>query len=115
MALPFNVYVPSDDSTLIAMGIRPRSAIVASQEQRYPDNPVIYYEGNLIGADNLHRFTERLSCAAGRASVQYPTTALARVPLADLTLVGTYDLKNHVLSVTDEHALAAWLDGEALA
>lgn len=111
----FNVYVPSPESNLLALGIAGRSAIVASPQQRDPQNPVVYYEGNLLGASNLNRFVERLLHAAGRASVRYPTTAMMAVPRDQLTRVGTYDLEAQALEVSDRPALLAGLDGEGLA
>lgn len=35
----------------------------------------VYYEGNVYGAVNLHDYTQRLYCAAGRALTSAPTTA----------------------------------------
>jgi len=45
---------------------------------------LIYYEGNLYGADNLKTFNERIQCAAGRAYTKYPTVAFSGVLREDL-------------------------------
>ena len=40
------------------------------------DRTTVYYEGNLNGASNLERYSERLVCAAGRLFKTYPTIAM---------------------------------------
>jgi len=112
----FNVYVlAAAASDLTKFSIAKRSAIVASVNQRELEHTLIYYEGNIYGASNLQHYTERLSCAAGRAAHHYPTMAMEQVPSTDLTLVGTYDLDSHQFKVTDQPSLDSWLDGETVA
>lgn len=41
------------------------------------DRVVLFYEGNLFEASNMHAPEERVTCAFGRAATSYPTTAMA--------------------------------------
>jgi len=110
----FNVFVPADSTSALKLGLHPRSAVVASVVQREPANVLAYYEGNLYGASNLQRFSERLNQASGRAVQSYPTTAMALMPLVDLVKVGTYDFASKLFAIEDTGPLIKWLDGEAL-
>lgn len=108
----FRVFVPKNAHPFIA----PRSAIVAKEPLCIEEGRVtVYYEGNLLGAENLKQFAERLNCAAGRCSERYPTVAMASLDLSDLVDVGRFDLATgQLLNLDDPAALIAWLDGEAL-
>jgi hypothetical protein len=106
----FDLWVPRVATTTIA----PRSAIVSSRDQS-GEHRLVYLEGNLYGAENLSRYAERVRSAAGRAFYRYPTIAKARLPTADLLLVGTYDARSRrVTQISDAAALAAYLDVEDL-
>jgi hypothetical protein len=67
-----DIVVPRKD-TFYYQQIKKGSGIVA----KYIDDEfvLIYYEGNLYGAENLEDYTERIRCAAGRAFENYPTIA----------------------------------------
>lgn len=110
----YRLFVPAADSRL---GIDPRSAIVAhSPTGGVGDVKLVlcWYEGNRFGADNLKRYVERVNCAAGRADQNYPTIAKQAIAPNELIDVGTYDLQNGQLQVTNPAALSAWLEGESL-
>lgn len=69
------IYVPV--GVVISKTIYPGSGVVGT---RTPCGTlVIYYEGNLYGAENMHEGRERVVCAFGRLAVQYPTTAMQGV------------------------------------
>lgn len=108
----YRVFVPTPGSRL---GIDPRSAIVAHDPVVVAGDAQLvlcWYEGNRYSASNLHRFVERVNNAAGRADQNYPTIAKQAIPRSQLVDVGTYDLQDGRLDVTDPAALATWLDGE---
>lgn len=108
----FRIFVPKSPVTLIA----PRSAIVAKDPLTVHDGRItVYYEGNLLGAENLHEFVQRLNSAAGRCSERYPTVAMASIELSELVDVGRFDLATgQMLNLDEPAALVAWLDGEDL-
>lgn len=110
----FRVFVPASTSSL--HGIAPRSAIVAKEPLSIEEGRVlVYYEGNLNGAENLKDLLERLNCAAGRCSERYPTVAMMSVKLSGLVDVGRFDLlTGQLLTLSEPQALLAWLDGEPL-
>ena len=108
------VYVPSRTNpfSVAARGLVPGSAIVG----RLPlsgDAPgwlIVYYEGNRHRAENIVTFADRAYHAADRLVQDYPTTAWALVPAVALVTVGSFDLRTRTVSLSDEAALAAWLD-----
>lgn len=110
----FRVFVPASTSSL--HGIAPRSAIVAKEPLSIEEGrTLVYYEGNLNGAENLKDLLERLNCAAGRCSERYPTVAMMSIKLSDLVDVGRFDLlTGQLLTLSEPQALLAWLDGEPL-
>lgn len=57
-----------------------RSGVVA---KRKGDQVAVYYEGNRMGADNLNRYAERVTNAAGRLFKRYPTVARSAYSLSD--------------------------------
>lgn len=103
---PSLIYVPKPD---VATNIFHGSGIV-SMPQRNLEHGIlnIYYEGNLLGAVNLRRFAEKVSCAHGRIAMKYPTIARAQVPEADYIHVGMYNPVEQVVDVRNMEALAAW-------
>lgn len=71
------IYIPVEGSVLDT-NIDPGSGIVGIRKE--PSGMlVIYYEGNRLGAINMHAGRERVICAFGRLAVQYPTTAMRGV------------------------------------
>jgi hypothetical protein len=92
--------------------ILPGSAIVSKRLLR--ENllhPFIscWYEGNKYKAENLNQFHERLTCASGRMTRRYPTTALQAHPHEDLTAVALFDtIRYVVVEVMDEKLLTDW-------
>lgn len=107
----FDLWVPRPGTR---HDIAPRSAIVSSSDQS-GDRRLVYYEGNLLDAENLRRYAQRVHCAAGRATQRYPTVAKALLSEADLMQVGRYDSRSRrITMLTDADALAAFLDPEPL-
>jgi len=106
--LQLNVYIPVNPEALTR--IKKGSAIVANGQPR--DGLVLaYYEGNLYGADNLHRFEEKLLHAAGRLVEKYPTVACSMLEVDQLLKVGTYDYSKQRFQAMPEtlSALKEWL------
>lgn len=102
-----SVYVPSGDGTLpIAAG----SGIVGIERGPWCD---IWFEGNLYGAVNLTRWVERVACAAGRMTENYPTSARMVVPSNWLRRVGEYDIERGCAWVEDKERASEW-SGEDL-
>ena len=105
-----SLYVVGPDHELpIARG----SAIVGAGEIR-EGMTMVYFEGNLYGAENLRRFDERVEHAAARLVEKYPTAARMQAETAHLMQVGLYDTDSHSLDVTHPEALEAWA-GERVA
>lgn len=73
MKFEADLLIPADGSTLGNV-IAPRSALVG-RPLRTGDGLMVYYEGNLYDAANLRRWQERVTCAAGRMFLNYPTVA----------------------------------------
>lgn len=91
------VYVPVKDSA-IESAIKPGSAIVG-----WPTNPddtqaIVYFEGNVYGAENLHNYLERLFVAAYRLRDRAPTVAKMKADLAELICVAQFDIEKRVLT-----------------
>lgn len=111
----FDLFIPVPDSRL---RIATASAIVAHRGDREGASRAIYYEGNVHGASNLHRYEERVNCAVGRLRLKYPTIARADVPSGALHLVGRarfLDCVGTIITqIVDPAALEAWLAPEAL-
>lgn len=76
-------------------GIAPGSGIVAGDLPGVPSHTVLYFEGNLMGAENLKTWAERVVVAAGRLHQRYPTVARKGMPVeeaqANLVRVGHVD------------------------
>lgn len=79
------------------------------------DMAIIYYEGNLYGAENLTRYEDRIKQAAMRAVTHYPTVAMSGVlekNIKEFTTVGFCDVKNdYSVIFFDEasHIIEEWL------
>ena len=65
------IVIPKKDSPF-GLNIANGSGIVMIEGKQMA---IIYYEGNLYGAQNLETYEERIICAAGRAHTRYPTIA----------------------------------------
>lgn len=99
------VYIPHPDA---ATPIRPGSSIVGVPTE---NGVVLYYEGNLYGAENLVSYTDRIRHAAGRLFARYPTVAKMFVTAerlkCDYRAVGTVDRSYHVAFFAGEPEHAA--------
>lgn len=81
------IFVPRP-GTIMATHLKPGSAVVGVDIGPIPDSTIVYYEGNLYGAANLHSYAAKLKHALGRMRAGYPTTAKALVGREDLVRVG---------------------------
>ena len=109
-----SVHLPSQPSHLVhvasASGIVSNGVPVNGRLQAY-------FEGNLFNAVNIHRWVDRVACAADRLLTEYPTTAKMLVAATDLTVVGHYDPVTGavVLDGAESSALAGSWCGEWVA
>jgi hypothetical protein len=90
------IVVPRTGSLLDSF-IAPGSGIVAVQG--ILGDLILYYEGNLFEAINLHEPEERIICSFGRAATAYPTTAFIGVlnsDVLDVIRVGMISWPNHI-------------------
>lgn len=85
--------------------IKGGSAIVGFQVE--DDKYVIYYEGNLYGAENLKSFRERALVAYGRLTQCAPTIAFSCVDVSEFEVAGT--MTNKAFEVTHTQALGEWM------
>ena len=106
------VYVPHPESRLcdeLAKGSAIVGLPLATGEIR------IYYEGNVIGADNLKRYRDKATQAAGRLihnyPTGYPTRAREDIDPREVVEVGTIETKTFNLVVSAEaNDLSWWID-----
>ena len=110
------VYVPHPESRLCSE-LAKGSAIVglplATGQIR------IYYEGNVIGAENLKRYRDKAAQAAGRLihnyPTGYPTRAREDVDAREVVEVGTIETKTFDLVVfAAVNDLSWWIDSADL-
>ena len=108
--------MPHPESRLCT-ALAPGSAIVglplASGQIR------IYYEGNVIGAQNLKRYRDKAVQAAGRMlhsyPVGYPTRAREDVDPREVVEVGVIDAKNYRIDISARPTdLSWWIEAEDL-
>lgn len=99
---PVNIVVPAAEHLKT---IEAGSGIV--QDVNNPN--IIYYEGNLYGADNIKTFADRIYMAWGRMIQNYPTIAKQAVTSEQIQIVGVFDPTFGVVTVTNEQALQNWL------
>jgi len=92
--------------------IRRGSALVEIPSHFKNGKKLVYFEGNLTGDRDLVRYANRCYYAAGRGLAHYPTAAAAVIPLADLIEVGTYDMQQKAVTVTNPVPLLAWCGWE---
>lgn len=99
--MKFSVFVPLKGtylSDLVAAG----SAIIKARS--IGDNRVlVYYEGNVYGAENINRFEDKCMVAAGRAKDRYPTTAMTATALSELIDIGIYDLESNTFELDETY------------
>lgn len=114
--LRLSLYVPHPESRLSTKLVR-GSAIVglplATGKIR------IYYEGNLIGAENLERYRDKAIQAAGRMlhryPAGYPTRAREDVDPREVVEVGAIDAKTYQIEISAIPIdLSWWIDSEDL-
>jgi hypothetical protein len=114
--LRLNLYVPHPESRLCTALAR-GSAIVG-----LPLNTGlirIYFEGNVIGAQNLKRYRDKAVQAAGRMlhlyPAGYPTRAREDVDPREVVEVGAIDAKTHRIDISARPTdLSWWIDSEDL-
>lgn len=106
----YAVFVPTTaiGADLGSAVVAPVAALVSRTER-----VLVHYESNRFGAENMHRFVEKVHHAAGRADAHYPTIAKALVRRDALHRVALYDLRLGLLRIADAAALARWA-GEGL-
>lgn len=114
--LRLSLYVPHPESRLCTTLAR-GSAIVglplANGEVR------IYYEGNVIGAQNLKRFRDKAVQATGRMlhsyPAGYPTRAREDVDSREVVEIGAIDAKTYRIDISATATdLSWWIDVEDL-
>ena len=114
--LSLSLYVPHPESRLCSALAR-GSAIVgvplATGQIR------IYYEGNVIGAENLQRYRDKAAQAAGRLlhsyPAGYPTRAREDVDPRELVEVGAIDAKTYRIDISARPTdLSWWIDADDL-
>jgi hypothetical protein len=106
------VYVPHPESRLcgeLAKGSAIVGLPLATGQIR------IYYEGNVIGAENLKRYRDKAAQAAGRLihnyPTGYPTRAREDVDAREVVEVGTIETKTFNLALSAKASdLSWWID-----
>lgn len=103
------VYVPAGDTS--PFNIKKGSAIISTGDVQN-GMLLVYFEGNVNNAVNLHRYEDQLLCAAGRLVMKYPTVARSMMEVDSLIEVGTYDYENHTFHAYPNRLeeLNCWLD-----
>ncbi len=109
--MKFTVYIPRKSSRLANI-VAPASAIVKSKLIS-DTSAMVYYEGNVYGAENINTFEDKCLLAAGRAKDRYPTTALTIAPLDDVIDVGVYDLDTNEFHLDENYhdLFNEWVNG----
>jgi len=105
MQLP--VYCPKPSSPF-ARAIAAGSAIVGDPTRSHDGLILVYYEGNMYGAANMRKYSERVLHAAGRLATRYPTIACQYLPPDQLEAVGTYDRESAAFALSNPDALRLW-------
>lgn len=106
-----SIFVPASGAQHLH-GIDPHSAIVGAIVPGQ-DRVTVYYESNRYGAQNGHRFDQKLELAAGRLIQRYPTVARSSLSIEALEVVGEYNSETRTIRVSAPDKLAAWA-GEAV-
>src|SRR5260370_32400141 len=110
--LRLGLYVPHPESALSSKLAR-GSAIVGLPLAT--GEITIYYEGNVIGAENLERYRDKAVQAAGRMLYRYPagypTRAREVVDSREVVEVGSIDTKTYRIDITAGLSdLSWWID-----
>jgi hypothetical protein len=111
-----SLYVPHPESglcTALARGSAIVGLPLASGQIR------IYYEGNIIGAQNLDRYRDKAVQAAGRMlhnfPAGYPTRAREDVDPREVLEVGAIDTKTYRIEISARPTdLSWWIDADDL-
>jgi len=111
-----SLYVPHPESRLCTALAR-GSAIVGLPQAT--DQIRIYYEGNVIGAQNLKRYRDKAVQAAARMLYRYPagypTRAREDVDPRELVEIGTIDVKANRIDISARPAdLSWWIEADDL-
>ena len=114
--LRLSLYVPHPESRLCTELAR-GSAIVGLP--MVSGQICIYYEGNVIGAQNLKRYRDKAIQAAGRMlhryPAGYPTRAREDVDPREVVEVGAIDTKTYRIDISARPTdLSWWIDSEDL-
>ena len=104
------IYVPKA-GTWLGKTVAKGSAVVGiPREGVDPGKVVVYFEGNVYGAENLKRYAERCLHAAERGLRRYPTLAFSEAALDDLIPVGKFHYPEMVVELGNEQAFATLKD-----
>jgi hypothetical protein len=111
-----NLYLPHPESRLcnsLARGSAIVGLHLATGQIR------IYYEGNVIGAQNLKRYRDKAAQAAGRMlhsyPAGYPTRAREDVDPREVVEIGAIDAKTYRIDISATPTdLSWWIDSEDL-
>lgn len=101
------VLVPKTANQAIwAKLIKPGSSMVGFKAHGF-DATIVYFEGNVYGAENLKTFEERAICAYDRLTHSYPTVAMCADQIESLEVVGY--VTQHGLEIDETPAYLAWV------
>jgi hypothetical protein len=115
--LRLSLYVPHPESRLcdsLARGSAIVGLPLATGEIR------VYYEGNVIGAENLKRYRDKAVQATGRMlhsyPAGYPTRAREDVDPREVVEIGAIDAKTYRIDISaTANDLSWWIDAADLA
>ncbi len=102
------LYVPRPGTWLGKSVIRGSALVGIPREIDVPGRVLVYYEGNLYGAENLKRYAERCLHAAERGVLRFPTVAFSETAVEDLIPVGKYHYADKVVEIDDAAVLKEW-------
>jgi hypothetical protein len=103
------VYVPRGG--LQATADIARGSAIVGEPKADAAEVEVYFEGAIFGQENMRTLADRATHAAGRMLERYATTAARIVPRDALVAVGTFDLHEGRISLTDsdsKRAVAVW-------
>ena len=107
------VLVPVENTHWAQVIIR-GSALIALPSNFKHGKTLIHYEGNKFGYKDMMRFADKCYAAASRGMIGYPTTATAIIAPSDLIEVGSWDLQQKVVEITNPEPLLAWCGWEQI-
>jgi hypothetical protein len=90
------------------------SALVAIPSNFKHGKTLVHFEGNKSGDRSMARFADRCFLAAIRGLAWYPTTAVAIIAPGDLIEVGSYDIQQKSVAITNPGPLLAWCGWERI-